>query len=142
MKQNNWFDPFYIQSHLSEDELRIQKNVREFCEKELKSNVVEMNRKNQFNIDLYPKFGDLGVLGQTLKTHGGSSTSNLAYGLVAYEFEKIDSSYRSSISVQSSLVIHPINEFGTENQKNKYLPELISGRKIGCFGLTESEAGF
>ena len=141
MKQNNWFDPFYIQSHLSEDELRIQENVREFCEKELKPNVIEMNRKNQFNIDLYPKFGDLGVLGQTLKTHGGSSTSNLAYGLVAYEFEKIDSSYRSSISVQSSLVIHPINEFGTENQKNKYLPELISGRKIGCFGLTESEAG-
>ncbi len=141
MKQNNWFDPFYIQSHLSEDELRIQENVREFCEKELKPNVIEMNRKNQFNIDLYPKFGDLGVLGQTLKTHGGSSTSNLAYGLLAYEFEKIDSSYRSSISVQSSLVIHPINEFGTENQKNKYLPELISGRKIGCFGLTESEAG-
>ena len=141
MKQNNWFDPFYIQSHLSEDELRIQENVREFCEKELKPNVIEMNRKNQFNIDLYPKFGDLGVLGQTLKTYGGSSTSNLAYGLVAYEFEKIDSSYRSSISVQSSLVIHPINEFGTENQKNKYLPELISGRKIGCFGLTESEAG-
>ena len=87
MKQNNWFDPFYIQSHLSEDELRIQENVREFCEKELKPNVIEMNRKNQFNIDLYPKFGDLGVLVQTLKTHGGSSTSNLAYGLVAYEFE-------------------------------------------------------
>ena len=70
-----------------------------------------------------------------------SGTSNLAYGLVAYEFEKIDSSYRSSISVQSSLVIHPINEFGSQEQKDKYLPQLIKGEKIGCFGLTESEAG-
>jgi len=141
MKQNNWFDPFHIQSHLSEEELGIQKNVRQFCEKELRPSVVEMNRKNQFNINLYPEFGSLGVLGQTVKSHGGSGTSNLAYGLVAYEFEKIDSSYRSSISVQSSLVIHPINEFGSKDQKDKYLPELINGKKIGCFGLTESEAG-
>ena len=141
MKHNNWFDPLHIQSQLSEEEIRIQKNVAEFCEKELRPLVVEMNRKNQFNIDLYQKFGSLGVLGQTLKSHGGSGTSNLAYGLVAYEFEKIDSSYRSSISVQSSLVIHPISEFGSEDQKDKYLPELISGKKIGCFGLTESEAG-
>ena len=95
----------------------------------------------EFDQDLYPKFGSLGVLGQTVKTHGGSGTSNLAYGLVAYEFEKIDSSYRSSISVQSSLVIHPINEFGSQEQKDKYLPQLIKGEKIGCFGLTESEAG-
>ena len=68
--------------------------------------------------------------GQTVKTHGGSGTSNLAYGLVAYEFEKIDSSYRSSISVQSSLVIHPINEFGSQEQKDKYLPQLIKGKKL------------
>jgi len=141
MKQNNWFDPFHIQSHLSEEELEIQKNVRHFCEKKLKPSVVDMNRKHQFNINLYPEFGSLGVLGQTVKSHGGSGTSNLAYGLVAYEFEKVDSSYRSSISVQSSLVIHPINEFGSKDQKDKYLPELINGKKIGCFGLTESEAG-
>ena len=141
MKQNNWFDPFYINSQLSEEEMRIQKNVKKFCDEELRPSVVEMNRNHQFNIDLYPKFGELGVLGQTVKSHGGSGTSNLAYGLVAYEFEKVDSSYRSSISVQSSLVIHPISEFASEKQKNKYLPELISGKKIGCFGLTESEAG-
>ena len=141
MKQNNWFDPFHIQSHLSEEELRIQKNVKEFCEKELKPSVVKMNREHMFDVNLYPKFGSLGVLGQTIKSYGGSGTSNLAYGLVAYEFEKIDSSYRSSISVQSSLVIHPINEFGSNDQKDKYLPELIKGKKIGCFGLTESEAG-
>ena len=141
MKENNWFDPFYIQSHLSEEESNIQKNVRDFCNNELKPTVVERNRKNEFDQDLYPKFGSLGVLGQTVKTHGGSGTSNLAYGLVAYEFEKIDSSYRSSISVQSSLVINPINEFGSQEQKDKYLPQLIKGEKIGCFGLTESEAG-
>ena len=141
MKENNWFDPFYIQSHLSEEESNIQKNVRDFCNNELKPTVVERNRKNEFDQSLYPKFGSLGVLGQTVKTHGGSGTSNLAYGLVAYEFEKIDSSYRSSISVQSSLVINPINEFGSQEQKDKYLPPLIKGEKIGCFGLTESEAG-
>ncbi len=141
MKENNWFDPFHIQSHLSEEESNIQKNVRDFCNNELKPTVVERNRKNEFDQDLYPKFGSLGVLGQTVKTHGGSGTSNLAYGLVAYEFEKIDSSYRSSISVQSSLVIHPINKFGSQEQKDKYLPQLIKGEKIGCFGLTESEAG-
>ena len=141
MKQNNWFDPFHIQSHLSEEELRIQKNVKEFCEKELKPSVVKMNREHMFDVNLYPKFGSLGVLGQTIKSYGGSGTSNLAYGLVAYEFEKIDSSYRSSISVQSSLVIHPINEFGSNDQKDKYLPELIKGKKIGCFGLTESHTG-
>ena len=141
MKENNWFDPFYIQIHLSEEESNIQKNVRNFCDNELKPTVVERNRKNEFDQDLYPKFGSLGVLGQTVKTHGGSGTSNLAYGLVAYEFEKIDSSYRSSISVQSSLVIHPINQFGSQEQKDKYLPQLIKGEKIGCFGLTESEAG-
>ena len=141
MKENNWFDPFYIQSHLSEEESNIQKNVRDFCNNELKPTVVERNIKNEFDQSLYPKFGSLGVLGQTVKTHGGSGTSNLAYGLVAYEFEKIDSSYRSSISVQSSLVIYPINEFGSQEQKDKYLPQLIKGEKIGCFGLTESEAG-
>ena len=141
MKENNWFDPFYIQSHLNEEESNIQKNVRDFCNNELKPTVVERNRTNEFDKSLYPKFGSLGVLGQTVNTHGGSGTSNLAYGLVAYEFEKIDSSYRSSISVQSSLVIHPINEFGSQEQKDKYLPQLIKGEKIGCFGLTESEAG-
>ena len=141
MKQNNWFDPFYIQSHLSEEEAKIQKSVREFCDKELRPSVIEKNRKHEFNLDLYPMFGKLGVLGQTLKSHGGSGTSNLSYGLTAYEFEKVDSSYRSSISVQSSLVIHPINKFGSEEQKNKYLPDLINGNKIGCFGLTESQAG-
>ena len=141
MSQNSWFDPFYIENNLSETELAIQKNVRDFCEKELLTRVVEENRNNLFDRNLYESFGSLGVLGSTINEYGGAGVNQVAYGITAYEFEKIDSSYRSSISVQSSLVIHPINSFGSKDQKEEYLPDLISGKKIGCFGLTESEAG-
>ena len=141
MKQNNWFDPFYIFDNLSEEEMQIQKNIREFCDKELRPKVVYNNLNYKFDKKLFQLFGSIGVLGQTMNSHGGADTNNVAYGLTAYELEKIDSSYRSSISVQSSLVIHPISNFGSEEQKDKYLPDLINGEKIGCFGLTESEAG-
>ena len=141
MSQNSWFDPFYIENNLSEAELAIQKNVRDFCEKELLTRVVEENRNNLFDRNLYESFGSLGVLGSTINEYGGAGVNQVAYGITAYEFEKIDSSYRSSISVQSSLVIYPINSFGSKDQKEEYLPDLISGKKIGCFGLTESEAG-
>ena len=141
MSQNSWFDPFYIANNLSEAELTIQKNVRDFCEKELLTRVIEDNRNNFFDKNLYKTFGSLGVLGSTINEYGGAGVNQVAYGLTDYEFEKIDSSYRSSISVQSSLVIHPIHSFGSEDQKKEYLPDLISGEKIGCFGLTESEAG-
>ena len=141
MKQNNWFDPFFIFENLSEEDRHIQKNVKDFSESILKPNVVKHNRNHYFDRDLYKEFGKLGLLGSTINSHGGSGASDTAYGLIAYEIEKIDSSYRSSISVQSSLVIHPIHSFGNEEQKDKYLPSLISGHKIGCFGLTESEAG-
>ena len=141
MKQNNWFDPFFIFENLSEEDRHIQKNVKDFSESILKPNVVKHNRNHYFDRELYKEFGKLGLLGSTINSHGGSGASDTAYGLIAYEIEKIDSSYRSSISVQSSLVIHPINSFGNKEQKDKYLPNLISGHKIGCFGLTESEAG-
>ena len=141
MKQNTWFDPFFIFENLSEEDKLIQKNVKQFCNAELRSNVVKYNHDHFFDKELYKEFGNLGVLGATIKNYGGAAASNTAYGLINYEIEKVDSSYRSSISVQSSLVIHPINEFGSEEQKNNYLPDLISGNKIGCFGLTESEAG-
>ena len=141
MIQNTWFDPFFIFENLSEEDKLIQKNVKDFSTSILKPNVVEHNRNHYFDRDLYKEFGKLGLLGSTIKSHGGAGASDTAYGLIAYEIEKIDSSYRSSISVQSSLVIHPINSFGNEEQKDKYLPSLISGYKIGCFGLTESEAG-
>ena len=141
MKQNTWFDPFFIFENLSEEDKLIQKNVKQFCNVELRPNVVKYNHDHFFDKELYKEFGNLGILGATIKNYGGAAASNTAYGLINYEIEKVDSSYRSSISVQSSLVIHPINEFGSEEQKNNYLPDLISGNKIGCFGLTESEAG-
>lgn len=141
MKQNTWFDPFFIFENLSEEDKLIKKNVKQFCNAELRPNVVKYNHDHFFDKELYKEFGNLGILGATIKNYGGAAASNTAYGLINYEIEKVDSSYRSSISVQSSLVIHPINEFGSEEQKNNYLPNLISGNKIGCFGLTESEAG-
>ena len=141
MKQNNWFDPFFILENLSPEEKLIQKNVKDFSNSVLRPIVVAHNRDHMFDRDLYKEFGRLGLLGSTIKNYGGAGASSAAYGLIAYEIEKIDSSYRSSISVQSSLVIHPIDSFGSDEQKSKYLPELISGIKIGCFGLTESEAG-
>ena len=141
MKENAWFDPFFIIDNLSAEDKLIQKNVSNFCNQTLRPDVVKNNTNHYFDKEIYKEFGKLGLLGSTLSNHGGAGTSNTAYGLIAYEIEKIDSSYRSSISVQSSLVIHPINAFGSEDLKNKYLPDLISGNHIGCFGLTESEAG-
>ena len=141
MIKNNWFDPFFVQENLSEEEKLIQNNVRSFADNILRPKVVENNRNHHFERELYKEFGKLGILGSTTNSHGGAGASSTAYGLSAYEIEKVDSSYRSSISVQSSLVIHPIYNFGSDEQKDKYLPELISGHKIGCFGLTESEAG-
>ena len=141
MSENTWFDPFYLKDHLNNDELEIQKNVREFCKKELFPYVVKHNRDHYFDKNLYKSLGSLGVLGSTINDYGGAGANNVSYGLIAYEIEKIDSAYRSSVSVQSSLVIHPIYNFGSEEQKNEYLPQLISGNKIGCFALTESEAG-
>ncbi len=141
MKKNSWFDPFFILENLSSEEKLIQKNIRDFSDKILRPYVVKNNRSHCFDRNLYKEFGNLGLLGSTVKNYGGAGASNITYGLIAYEIEKVDSSYRSSISVQSSLVIHPIDSFGTKEQKEKYLPDLISGDKIGCFGLTESEAG-
>ena len=109
MIQNTWFDPFFIFENLSEEDRLIQKNVKDFSTSILKPNVVEHNRNHYFDRSLYKEFGKLGLLGSTMKSHGGAGASDTAYGLIAYEIEKIDSSYRSSISVQSSLVIHPIN---------------------------------
>jgi len=141
MKQNSWFDPFFILENLSPEDKLTQKNVMDFSNKFLRPIVVKNNRNHYFDKNLYKEFGNLGLLGSTIKDYGGAGASNITYGLIAYEIEKVDSSYRSSISVQSSLVIHPIDTFGTKDQKEKYLPGLISGDKIGCFGLTESEAG-
>ena len=138
---NIWLDPLYLDDHLGDEEKSIRKTTRDYCNKNLLPIVVKDNRKHHFDKNMYQDFGSMGFLGSTIEGYGSSNSSKVSYGLIAAEFESIDSSYRSAISVQSSLVIHPIYYFGSEEQKNKYLPELIKGTLVGCFGLTESEAG-
>ena len=138
---NIWLDPLYLDDLLSEEEKSIRKTTHDYCNKNLLPIVVKDNQKHHFDKSIYKDFGSMGFLGSTIEGYGSSNSSKVSYGLIAAEFESIDSSYRSAISVQSSLVIHPIYFFGSEEQKKKYLPELIKGNLVGCFGLTESEAG-
>ena len=138
---NMWLDPLYLDDHLGEEEKSIRKTTRNYCNKNLLPIVVKDNRNHHFDKNMYKDFGSMGFLGCTIDGFGSSYSSKVSYGLIAAEFESIDSSYRSAISVQSSLVIHPIYYYGSEEQKNKYLPDLIKGNLVGCFGLTESEAG-
>ena len=138
---NMWLDPLYLDDLLGDEEKSIRKTTHDYCNKNLLPIVVKNNRKHHFDKNMYKDFGSMGFLGCTIDGFGSSNSSKVSYGLIAAEFESIDSSYRSAISVQTSLVIHPIYYFGSKEQKNKYLPELIKGNLIGCFGLTESEAG-
>ncbi len=138
---NIWLDPLYLDELLSEEEKSIRKSTHDYCNKYLLPIVIKDDRNHHFDKNIYKDFGSMGFLGSTIEGYGSSNVSKVSYGLVAAEFESIDSSYRSAISVQSSLVIHPINCFGSKEQKNKYLPDLIKGNLVGCFGLTESEAG-
>ena len=138
---NIWLDPLYLDDLLSEEEKSIRETTHDYCNKSLLPIVVKDNQKHHFDKSIYKDFGSMGFLGSTIDGYGSSNSSKVSYGLIAAEFESIDSSYRSAISVQSSLVIHPIYYFGSKEQKNKYLPELIKGNSVGCFGLTESEAG-
>tara|TARA_B000000475_G_scaffold263241_1_gene249538 strand:- start:24 stop:1193 length:1170 start_codon:yes stop_codon:yes gene_type:complete len=138
---NQWLDPLYLDSFLNEDEKLIRENTKKYCQKNLLPNVVENNRNYYFDKEIYKDFGRMGFLGSTIKGFGSSEINKVSYGLIAFEIESIDSSYRSAISVQSSLVCHPIDKFGSKEQKETYLPDLIKGNLVGCFGLTESEAG-
>ena len=138
---NQWLDPLYLDSFLNEDEKLIRENTKKYCQKNLLPNVVENNRNYYFDKEIYKDFGKMGFLGSTIKGFGSSEINKVSYGLIAFEIESIDSSYRSAISVQSSLVCHPIDKFGSKEQKETYLPDLIKGNLVGCFGLTESEAG-
>ena len=137
----DWADPLYLNELLTEEEKSIKKTTKDFCKSKLLPKVVEHNKKCFFEKKIYKEFGALGFLGLTISGYGAANASNVAYGLVAKEFESVDSSYRSALSVQSSLVIHPIFHFGSEEQKKNYLPELIKGNLVGCFGLTESISG-
>ena len=140
-REEIWLDPLYLSDLLSEEEISIRKSAHEFCNSSLLNRVVTDNRNSYFDKNIYKEFGSIGFLGSTIEGYGSANVNKVSYGLICAELESIDSSYRSAISVQSSLVIHPIYYYGSEDQKNKYLPDLIKGNLIGCFGLTESEAG-
>ncbi|MBV8247001.1 MAG: acyl-CoA dehydrogenase [Comamonas sp.] len=137
-----WDDSFQLDQQLSEDERMIRDAARSYCQDKLMPRVQSMFRNESVDTSIFREMGELGLLGPTIPTqYGGAGLNYVSYGLVAREIERVDSGYRSMASVQSSLVMVPINEFGTEAQKQKYLPKLASGEFIGCFGLTEPDHG-
>ncbi len=137
-----WDDAFLLDDQLSEDERMIRDTARAYAQDRLQPRVIEAYRSEQTDPSIFREMGELGLLGVTVpEAYGGVAASYVAYGLVAREVERVDSGYRSMMSVQSSLVIYPILSYGSEAQKLKYLPKLVSGEWIGCFGLTEPDAG-
>ncbi|KAI0035469.1 acyl-CoA dehydrogenase NM domain-like protein [Vararia minispora EC-137] len=134
-------DPFDLESQLTDEERAIRDTARDFCQEFLLPRVVEANRNEVLDKEILPAMGNVGLLGPTIQGYGCAGVSSVAYGLIARELERVDSGYRSTGSVQSSLVMHPIHAFGTDAQKEKYLPALASGELVGCFGLTEPNHG-
>ena len=138
----HWDDPFLLQQQLSEDERMIEEAAHAYCQDKLLPRVTEAFRHEKTDVAIFREMGELGLLGPTIPAeYGGPGLSYVAYGLIAREVERVDSGYRSMMSVQSSLVMLPIFEFGTEGQRQKYLPRLATGEWIGCFGLTEPDHG-
>ena len=138
----NWEDPFDLDSQLSEDERMIRDAARGFAQSELQPRVIRAFNEEMDAPELFPLMGQAGLLGATVpEQYGGAGAGYVAYGLIAREIERVDSGYRSMASVQSSLVMYPIHAYGSEEQRRKYLPGLASGKLIGCFGLTEPDAG-
>ena len=138
----DWADPFRIEDQLTEDERMVQATVRAYCKDRLAPRVLEAFRRERTDAAIFREMGALGLLGSTISAeYGGAGLGYVSYGLIAREIERIDSGYRSMMSVQSSLVMLPIERFGSEAQKRKYLPKLASGEWIGCFGLTEPDHG-
>ena len=137
-----WDDPLLLNDQLSEDERMVRDAARAYCQDKLAPRVLEAFRHEKTDASIFREMGEVGLLGPTIAAqYGGPELSYVCYGLIAREVERVDSGYRSMMSVQSSLVMVPINEFGTEAQKQKYLPKLASGEWIGCFGLTEPNHG-
>ncbi|XP_036797101.1 glutaryl-CoA dehydrogenase, mitochondrial [Oncorhynchus mykiss] len=130
-----------LEGQLTEDEIMIRDSFRDYCQDKLMPRILMANRNEVFHRDIVSEMGELGVLGPTIKGYGCAGTSYVAYGLIAREVERVDSGYRSVMSVQSSLVMHPIYAYGTEEQKEKWLPRLARGEILGCFGLTEPNHG-
>jgi len=136
-----WDDPLLIEDLLSDEERMVRDTARAYSQEKLMPRVVEANRHEKFHREIMNEMGELGFLGPTIEGYGCAGVNHVCYGLIAREVERVDSGYRSALSVQSSLVMYPISAFGSEAQKNKYLPKLASGEWIGCFGLTEPNAG-
>ncbi|MCI5060065.1 MAG: acyl-CoA dehydrogenase [Alphaproteobacteria bacterium] len=137
----NWQDPLLLDELLSDEERMVRDSAHDFAQKELMPGIIEANRHEVFDQDIMKKMGALGLLGPTIEGYGCPGVSQISYGLIAREMERVDSSYRSALSVQSSLVMYPIYSFGSDAQKEKFLPGLASGELIGCFGLTEPDGG-
>lgn len=138
---SNWDDILLLNDQLNEDERMIRDMAKDFCQQQLQPGVLKAYQNEEFDPAIMRKFGEIGLLGATIQGYGCSGVNYVSYGLVAREVERVDSGYRSAMSVQSSLVMHPIHKFGSEAQKEKYLPKLATGEYIGCFGLTEPDSG-
>jgi glutaryl-CoA dehydrogenase len=136
-----WDDPFFLEDQLTEDERMVRDSAREYCQEKLQPRVLEATRKERFDREILNEMGSLGFLGATIDGYGCAGVNHVCYGLIAREVERVDSGYRSAMSVQSSLVMHPIHAYGTEEQRKKYLPRLATGEIVGCFGLTEPNHG-
>ncbi len=137
----DWQDPLLLDGLLSEEECMVRDSARDYCQDKLMPRILEANRREIFDPEILAEMGALGFLGATLRDYGCAGVNYVCYGLLAREVERVDSGYRSAMSVQSSLVMHPIHAYGNDAQREKYLPGLASGTLIGCFGLTEPDAG-
>lgn len=138
----DWQDPLSLDSQLTDEERMIRDAARGYAQDKLMPRVISANREERFDREIMTEMGAQGLIGATVaEEYGGGGANHVAYGLIAREIERVDSGYRSAMSVQSSLVMYPIEAFGTEEQKKKYLPKLATGEWVGCFGLTESDGG-
>ena len=136
-----WEDPLFFDEQLSEEERLVQDTARDYCQERLLPRVTEAHRKEIFDREILNEMGELGLLGPTIEGYGCAGLSYVCYGLVAREVERVDSGYRSAMSVQSSLAMHPIHAYGSETQREKFLPRMARGELVGCFGLTEPDHG-
>jgi len=136
-----WNDPLNLEAQLSGEEIAVRDAARDYCQGSLMPRILDANRHEIFDREIFREMGSLGLLGPTIEGYGCAGVNHVSYGLIAREVERVDSAYRSAMSVQSSLVMHPIHAYGTETQREKYLPGLASGELVGCFGLTEPDHG-
>ena len=136
-----WDDPFLLDGQLTEEERMVRDSARAYCQEKLKPRILEAHRHEKFDREILNEMGALGFLGSTIEGYGCAGVNHVCYGLIAREVERVDSGYRSVMSVQSSLVMHPIHAYGTEAQRRKWLPKLATGELVGCFGLTEPDHG-